>query len=437
MMHRMPPVFRPHGTTPLDAYRPLPEMPVDSLKEKQHLPAQAGDELSTVVPLTAPEGDMVLLKWVAIHTPSWLKDCDSGFGPAGFGRFDAQGERMWHPDLFATVDRLLWRLGQFVPDDAAWAPCTATVTWADGRRVEVPVPAMRHAQGPEEGPGLAETLLRYALYFSGQEAYTAWEPLGVDWGMLLALVDPSEYDGCAALLTGGSYELNGGMAWLAGGLPLTLRSIPNVLPAGDSPETVNAQWAQQMVEDRSLLNRDSFYFPGNLTGPAGGILVWDDAVERLSHRIPWGLVVRNAKQSWRDWWRLAKAAHRLQDEGVRIEGTKCERFTDWFYIQQFSGDLDLVAIFPGRVCENGIWDCLPFYRATEGFADPGVMVLSDYLVLQGLGDIFHEWEQSNGRGEVDDFVLGMFGVDSGHHAELEDGTADLSEEHGNEESAPQ
>jgi hypothetical protein len=296
---------------------------------------------------------------------------------------------------------------------------------------------MRHVQGPEEGPGLAETLLRYALYFSGQEAYTAWEPLGVDWGMLLALVDPSEYDGCAALLTDGSYELNGGMAWLAGGLPLALRSIPNVLPAGDSPETANAQWAQQMVEDRSLLDWDSLDFPNNLTGSEGAILIWDDAVERLSCRIPWGLVVRNANQSWRDLRRLAKAARRLQDEGVRIEGTKCERFADWFYIQQFSGELDLVAIFPGRVCENGIWDCLPFYGATEGFGDSGVMVLSDYLVMQGLGDIFHEWEQSNGRGEVDDFVLGMFGVDSGNHAESEDGTADLSEEHGDEDSAPQ
>ncbi len=426
MMHPMPPVFRPHGTTPLDAYRPLPEMPVDSLKGKQHLPVQAGDASSAIVPVAASDGDMVLLSRVRIHTPQWLKDCDSGFGPANFVRFDGQGARMWHPDLFATVDRLLWRLGPFGPDDAEWAACTATVTWADGRQVVVPVPCMRHAQGPEEGPGLAETLLRYALYFSGQEAYTAWEPMGVDWGMLLAQVDPSEYDGCAALLTSGFYELNGGMAWLAGGLPVALRNIPNVLPVEDSAESANAQWAQQMVGDRSPLDRDSIYFPGNLTGPAGGILVWDDAVDRLSHRIPWGLVVRNAQQNWRDWRRLAKAAHWLQDEGARIEGTKCERFEDWFYIQQFSGALDLVAIFPGQVCENGLWDCMPFYGATEKFGDSGVMALSDYLVRQGLGDIFHAWEQSNGRGEVDDFVLNMFGEDSGDSEEPEDGESDDS-----------
>lgn len=91
-MHRMPAVFRPKGTTSLAAYRPLPEMPVESLA------LQDGNELSTVVPLAPPEGDMVPMQMVAIHDQEWLHDCDSGFGPVRCGRFDAQGKRMWHPD---------------------------------------------------------------------------------------------------------------------------------------------------------------------------------------------------------------------------------------------------------------------------------------------------------------------------------------------------
>ena len=192
----------------LSAHRPLPEQSLAEIKQASGVEPDPEDWDTIVHPVVVhPAGPPAGPARVDITAPFLPGDA------APLTLTTMIGDVPLYADPFAEAERLLLRIDE-TRDFAPTVPplITCSITWSDGLEYRAPIPVFPLEDGTWGTPGITETIIRYSLYFSSQEDYTQWDPLGVDWGRVLGEVPQSARDLAKRMLRA-EHQLVGGLAW--------------------------------------------------------------------------------------------------------------------------------------------------------------------------------------------------------------------------------
>jgi hypothetical protein len=210
---RAPAVHRLDSTVMrLDAYRKPGTISVAEVKRQLGRTPLPGDDDDNMVPVVVTgSGPTIRLAAIALHPVPWVAGMTEPIRITAL----VGGTRVWgDPFYVAELAMVALTAGQDSPPaDPLQAVMDVELTWQDGFTYRAPVAMVRTHDGGWGTTGITESVLRYSLYYCGQDDWTKWEPLGFsEWGRILQLVSQSARK-ASRLMAEGRNELTGGIAW--------------------------------------------------------------------------------------------------------------------------------------------------------------------------------------------------------------------------------
>lgn len=210
----LPAVYQPTpGVVALAAYQEPEYMSVAVLKQNNGVDPLPGDEDDWVEVQRGegPAAPMIFLRTCTLHPVDWVPHF---LAPVVLVL--EEGPDRQHDNPLLQLEEWMLAITAAAKPDEDEPLFDVELTWVDGRSYRLPVPVAADGNRKRRRwttPGVSQCILRYTAYFSGQDDWTTWEPIGVrDWERLLARVPPASR-AAAADIGSGAYEIQGGIWW--------------------------------------------------------------------------------------------------------------------------------------------------------------------------------------------------------------------------------